>query len=100
MSLYAVLGDTDNATESAQLLAQLATSEQDVATWADIAAGVQGTFGDALPINSLIEASNETAKVGQVTGALADALNWSAFPRTNSMKKLAACRGRNRAYRP
>lgn len=90
-SLYAVLGDTDNATESAQLLAQLATSEQDVATWADIAAGVQGTFGDALPINSLIEASNETAKVGQVTGALADALNWVGISEDEFNEKLAAC---------
>ena len=75
-SFYGILGDTDAATESAQLLAQLATSEKDVATWADIAAGVTGTFGDALPINSLVEAANETAKVGTVTGALADALNW------------------------
>lgn len=91
-SLYAVLGDTDNATESAQILAQLATSEQDVATWADIAAGVQGTFGDALPINSLIEASNETAKVGQVTGALADALNWVGISEDEFNEKLAACR--------
>lgn len=91
-SLYAVLGDTDNATESAQLLAQLATSEQEVATWADIAAGVQGTFGDALPINSLIEASNETAKVGQVTGALADALNWVGISEDEFNEKLAACR--------
>jgi phage-related protein len=91
-SLYAVLGDTDNATESAQLLAQLATSEQDVATWADIAAGVQGTFGDALPINSLIEASNETAKVGQVTGTLADALNWVGISEDEFNEKLAACR--------
>ena len=90
-SLYAVLGDTDNATESAQLLAQLATSEQDVATWADIAAGVTGTFGDALPINSLIEASNETAKVGTVTGALADALNWVGISEDEFNEKLAAC---------
>lgn len=90
-SLYSVLGDTDAATESAQLLAQLATSEKDVATWADIAAGVSGTFGDALPINSLIEASNETAKVGTVTGALADALNWVGISEDEFNEKLAAC---------
>lgn len=90
-SFYAVLGDTDNATESAQLLAQLATSEKDVATWADIAAGVSGTFGDALPINSLIEAANETAKVGTVTGALADALNWVGISEDEFNEKLAAC---------
>ena len=61
---YAILGDTDTATEASQLLAQLAQSEKDVATWTQIAAGVSGTFGDSLPIESLIEASNETSKVG------------------------------------
>lgn len=90
-SLYAVLGDTDTATEAAQLLAQLATSEKEVATWGDIAAGVSGTFGDALPINSLIEAANETAKVGTVTGALADALNWVGISEDEFNEKLAAC---------
>lgn len=89
--LYKVLGDSDNATESAQLLAQLATSEKDVAKWADISAGVVGSFGDALPINSLIEASNETAKVGKVTGALADALNWVGLSEDEFNSKLAAC---------
>lgn len=89
--MYKVLGDSDNATESAQLLAQLATSEKDVANWADISAGVVGSFGDALPINSLIEASNETAKVGKVTGALADALNWVGLSEDEFNSKLAAC---------
>lgn len=88
--LYAVLGDSDNATESAQLLAKLAKSEEDVAKWGDIAAGVTGTFGDALPINSLIEAANETAKVGQVTGTLADALNWVGISEDAFNEKLSA----------
>lgn len=89
--LFKVLGDSDTATESAQLLAQLASSEQDVANWSTIAAGVVGTFGDALPINSLIEATNETAKVGQVTGALADALNWVGLSEDEFNAKLSAC---------
>ena len=88
--LYAVLGDSDNATESAQLLAKLAKSEEDVAKWGEIAAGVTGTFGDALPINSLIEAANETAKVGQVTGTLADALNWVGISEDEFNEKLSA----------
>ena len=89
--MYKVLGDSDTATESAQLLAQLATGEEDVAKWADISAGVVGSFGDALPINSLIEASNETSKVGKVTGALADALNWVGLSEDEFNSKLAAC---------
>ena len=90
-NFYKILGDTDTATEASQLLAKLAQSEEDVATWGDIAAGVSGTFGDSLPIESLIEASNETAKVGQVTGALADALNWAGINEDDFNEKLAAC---------
>lgn len=73
---FRILGETDRATEASQLLAQLATSSEDVSKWIDIAAGAYGTFGDSLPIESLIEAANETAKTGEVTGVLADALNW------------------------
>lgn len=76
-TFYKILGDTDTATEASQLLAQLAEREEDVAKWGNIAAGVAGTFGDALPVESLIESANETARVGQVTGTLADALNWA-----------------------
>lgn len=76
---YGILGDVDTATEASQLLAKLAENEQDVSTWTRIAAGVSGTFGDSLPIEGLIEAANETAKVGTVTGTLADALNWGAL---------------------
>ena len=76
---YKILGDTDTAVEASQLLATLTNSEEDLATWTNIAAGVFGTFGDALPIEGLIEAANETAKTGKVTGVLADALNWAGI---------------------
>ena len=88
---YEILGDTDTATEASQLLAKLAENEEDVSKWTDIAAGVYGTFGDSLPIEGLIEASNETAKVGQVTGVLADALNWAGISEDTFNEKLAAC---------
>ena len=75
---YKILGDTDTATEASQLLAKLVTNEQDVTEWTKIAAGVYGTFGDSLPVEGLIEAANETARTGTVTGVLADAINWAA----------------------
>ena len=90
-AFYGILGDTDTATEASQLLAKLADSEKDVTTWTNIAAGVSGTFGDSLPIEGLIEASNETAKVGQVTGVLADALNWAGISEDDFNAKLAEC---------
>lgn len=90
-AFYGILGDTDTATEASQLLASLADSAEDVSVWTDIAAGVAGTFGDSLPIESLIEAANETANVGTVTGVLADALNWAGISEDEFNAKLAAC---------
>lgn len=86
---FKILGDTGQATDAAQLLAQLATNEEDVAKWVEIAAGVYGKFGDNLPIESLIEAANETAKTGEVTGALADALNWVGISEEEVSEQLA-----------
>ncbi len=86
---YRILGDTDTAAEAAQLLAQLADSEEDLSKWTEIAAGVYGTFGDALPIEGLIEAANETAKTGKVTGVLADALNWVGMSEDEFNERLA-----------
>ena len=88
--LYKIMGDTDSATEAAQLMAKLSESEADFAKWTEIAAGVAGTFGDALPIEGLIEAANETAKTGKVTGSLADALNWAGISEDEFNKSLEA----------
>ena len=98
-NFYAILGDTDTAAEASQLLAKLAQNERDVGAWTRIAAGVSGTFGDSLPIEGLIEAANETAKVGQVTGTLADALNWAGILEDDFNERLSACgseAGRNK----
>ena len=75
--LQGVLGDTDVAVEAAAHLAKLTTNEEDLAEWTDICTGIYATFGDSLPIEGLTEAANETAKVGTLTGSLADALNWA-----------------------
>lgn len=76
--LQGVLGDTDQAVEAANHLAKLCDTEEELAAWTEIATGAYAVFGDSLPIEGLTEAANETAKVGQVTGPLADALNWAA----------------------
>lgn len=75
---YRILGDNDTATEASQLLASLTTNGRDILKWTNIAAGVCGKWGDSLPIEGLIEACNETARTGTITGVLADAINWAA----------------------
>ena len=46
--LYKVIGDDDQAVESAANIAMLADSEQNAAKWAELASGVLGTFHDTL----------------------------------------------------
>ena len=89
--LQAVLGDTDVSVEAANHLAVMTDNEKDLQTWTDICTGVFATFGDSLPIEGLTEAANETAKVGQVTGPLADALNWAGISEDAFNEKLAKC---------
>lgn len=89
--LYGVLGDTDKAKESAQFLALMADNEKELAEWTNACTGIYSQFGDALPIESLTEAANETAKVGKVTGSLADALNWIGISEEEFNAKLQAC---------
>ena len=89
-NFYAILGDTDTATEASQLLANMAKNEEEVTKWTRIAAGVHGTFGDSLPIEGLVESANETARTGQVTGVFADALNWVGIMEDDFNSKLEA----------
>lgn len=89
--LQAVLGDTDVSVEAANHLAVMTDNEKDLQTWTEICTGVFATFGDSLPIESLTEAANETAKTGQLTGSLADALNWAGISEEAFQAKLDAC---------
>jgi phage-related protein len=88
---YKILGESDRSVEAVNHLAELTKNEKEVAQWSDIAAGVTAKFGDSLPIEGLTEAANETAKVGAVTGPLADALNWAGISEDEFNKKLEKC---------
>ena len=88
-NLYRFLGDDEKATEAANLLARITTSEEDLTEWTTILQGAYASFGDSLPVEGLAEAANETAKVGTVTGVLADALNWAGVSEDAFNAKLA-----------
>ena len=89
--LYGFLGDTDKASEAAAHLAKLTTNEKELAEWTTALQGVYASYGDSLPIEGLTEAANETAKVGTVTGGLADALNWAGVNEDAFNASLAQC---------
>ena len=86
---YRFLGDADTAVEASNLLIKLTQDEKNLAEWTKILQGVYATFPDSLPIEGLVESANETARVGQVTGNLADALNWAGVSEDAFNQKLA-----------
>lgn len=86
-----LLGETDQSVEAANHLAELTSNTQELAAWGDIGAGVYAKFGDSLPLEGLTEAANHTAKLGEVQGPLADALEWTGTSAEEFNKQLAAC---------
>lgn len=89
--LYRVLGDTGQATEAAQHLAKLTTNEKELSEWTTICQGVYAQFGSSLPLESLTEAVNHSAKLGEVQGSLADALEWSGISVDDFNEQLFWC---------
>ncbi len=76
--LYKVFGEDDRAVEASNLIAKMAGNQQDLNDWVTITTGVYGQYQDSLPVEGLAEAAMETSRTGEVTGVLADALNWSS----------------------
>lgn len=89
-NFFGFLGDEGQATEAAAHLAELTNNQQHLSEWTTICTGVYAKFGDSLPIENLTEAANETAKTGQLTGGLADALNWAGVSEDEFQAKLDA----------
>ena len=86
---FRFLGDAGKATEASNLLIKLTQDEKNLTQWTKILQGVYATFPDSLPIEGLVESANETMRVGQVTGNLADALNWAGESEDAFNAKLA-----------
>lgn len=87
--MFRFLGESDRAVEASNLLVKLTQDEQKLTEWTKTLQGVYATFPDSLPIEGLVESANETARVGKVTGNLADALNWAGESEDAFNAKLA-----------
>ena len=89
--LYAVLGDEGQTVEASSHLAQMTTNQKELNKWTHTLTGVYAKFGASIPLESLTEATNETSKTGQLTGALADALNWAGVNEESFQESLDKC---------
>lgn len=89
--LNAVLGDSGQAVEASQHLAKIADNEAELSELTHTLTGVYATFGESLPLEGLAEGINHSAKLGEVQGSLADALEWSGITVDDFNKQLALC---------
>lgn len=87
--LHGVLGDTDKATEATMLLAKMSKNEDDLAVNTRILTGAFALYGESIPTEGLAEGMQATAKMGEVQGVLADALEWQGINLEKYNEKLA-----------
>lgn len=89
--LYGVLGDETAANTTVSNFMAMGTSTQNLDSLLNSSIGIWAKYGDSIPLDGLAESVNETTRVGQVTGNLADALNWAGVNEDNFNEQLAAC---------
>lgn len=90
--MYGYFADEQVATNAITNLQGLKLTQEDLNGLLDAGVAVWSAYGDSIPIESLTESFNETAQVGKVTGALADALNWAGISEDDFNKKLETCK--------
>ena len=87
-NFYRYLGDDQMAVNAITNLTGMRVSTDTVSQAAEAAIAVWASYGDSIPIESLTESINESSQVAQVTGVLADALNWAGISEDDFNTKL------------
>lgn len=89
--LNAVMGDSGAAVEAAQHLALIADNEAELNELTHSLTGVYARYGASLPLEGLAEGINHTAKLGEVQGSMADALEWAGIKVDDFNVLLSEC---------
>ncbi len=88
---YGILGDETATVTTVNNLSAIGMSEENLASITNSMTGIWAKYGDSIPLDGLAESINETSRVAQVTGNLADALNWAGVNEDTFNDQLAAC---------
>ncbi len=89
---YAITGDETLSSTAVANMSAMGLSTQNTNKLINAATGIWAKYGDSIPLDGLMESVNETANVGQVTGNLADALNWAGISEDDFNEKLKKCK--------
>lgn len=88
---YKVAADEGQAAEATSHLVDLAKNEEELQRALDGVIGAWVEYGDSIAVEALAEAASETYKTGQLTGAMADSINWAGESEEKFQEKLDAC---------
>lgn len=88
---YKVAADEGQAAEATSHLSGLVSSQEELQGALDGVIGAWVEYGDSIAIEGLAEAANETAKTGQLTGQMADAINWAGESEDEFQAALDKC---------
>lgn len=89
-NMYGILGDETAANTTVSNFMAMETSQENLNSLLNSSTGIWAKYGDSIPLDGLAESVNETAKVGQITGNLADALNWAGISEDDFNEKLSS----------
>nr|DAY92767.1 MAG TPA: minor tail protein [Caudoviricetes sp.] len=89
---YSITGDETLSSTAVANMTAMGMSTEKNNKLIHAATGIWAQYGDSIPLDGLMESVNETANVGQVTGNLADALNWAGISEDDFNKKLEKCK--------
>ena len=87
--LYGVLGDTQSAATAAANLQALGLDQDNLAELTEMAIGAWSRYGDSIPIDAMAEAINMAFQQNEVSGALADTIDWAGGSSEAFAAKLA-----------
>lgn len=87
--LFGILGDDQTTATTTANLQALGLEQDKLRELTEGTIGAWATYGDSIPIDGLSEAINETVKTGEVTGVLADVLNWAGTSEELFNKQLS-----------
>lgn len=98
MDLYGVLGDQTAANTTISNFLAMGASTETLDSLLNSSMGIWAKYGDSIPLDGLAESVNETARVAQVTGTLADAINWGVDSNERFGVSLRANTEENKAW--
>ena len=89
--LFGVLADEQSAATATANLQALKLSQEQLTVMTNAAIGAWSRYGDSISIDSLTEAINHSAQLGEVQSSLADVLEWAGYSVDDFNAKLATC---------